>query len=102
MKHKLLTILVFLVEIILSFITMLGIGLFVLPYHATGSHSNLSSDLYSLSEVIIGLLFVAISVILLHRKSQRKWLAIILLGFGLGLVASVVIGNWADIIGLSR
>ena len=55
--------------IVLSFLLMLSIGLFVLPYHATGSHSNLSSDLYSLLETIIGIILVvkAISIVLVLR-----------------------------------
>lgn len=92
--------LAFIAEMILSFGLMLGVGLFVLPYHATGSHANHSSDLFSLAELLAGLFLIIISVVFCRRNP--KPIAAICLGFGLGLIASVITGGWADINDVSR
>jgi len=94
--------LAFIAGIILSFGLMFGVGFFVLPYHATGSHSNHSSDLFSLAELLVGLFLIIISVVICLRNPKRKPIAAICLGFGLGLIASVITGGWADINDVSR
>ena len=102
MWRNLLFILAFLAKIALPFILMLGFGLSVLPYHATGTHANFKSDLFSLSELLIGLFLIIISVVVSHRNPRYKLTATICLGFGLGLIACVIIGNWPDINDTSR
>ena len=102
MWRNLLFMLAFLAKIALPFILMLGFGLSVLPCHATGTHASFNSDLFSLSELLIGLFLLIISVVISHRNPRRKQIATFCIGLGLGLIASVIIGNWADINGTSR